>query len=256
MLKPRRFHQAKSASAETREPQRHRSPRIVAIDNLKSLLVAWIIANHAVVGYTAIGGWPYDEVNETTLPPPVEYVLTLVLGPTALFVIGTFFFLAGLFAPVELSHHGRSHFVKTRIVRLGLPWLIFMLLIWPFFMWLAYRSAGYDLTFWQVFRGRQPFLDSGPLWFVQILMYVSIGYALWNWLGRRRRWHRRHLVRRPAVGTGAQSADSRLACVAIAAMRRNVLSGCAAEPTWLGEAGAQQHRPPMRHYRRCHAGGG
>ena len=187
MLKPRRFHQAKSASAETREPQRHRSPRIVAIDNLKSLLVAWIIANHAVVGYTAIGGWPYDEVNETTLPPPVEYVLTLVLGPTALFVIGTFFFLAGLFAPVELSHHGRSHFVKTRIVRLGLPWLIFMLLIWPFFMWLAYRSAGYDLTFWQVFRGRQPFLDSGPLWFVQILMYVSIGYALWNWLG----WGRR-----------------------------------------------------------------
>jgi hypothetical protein len=62
-----------------------------------------------------------------------------------------------------------------------------MLLIWPFFMWLAYRSAGYDLTFWQAFRGRQPFLDSGPLWFVQILMYVSIGYALWNWLG----WGRR-----------------------------------------------------------------
>src|SRR5215213_6299674 len=148
MLKPRRFHEAKPASAETREPQRHRSPRIVAIDNLKSLLVAWIIANHAVVGYTTIGGWPYDEVNETTLPPSVEYVLTVVLGPTALFVIGTFFFLAGLFAPVELSHHGRSHFVKTRIVRLGLPWLIFMLLIWPFFMWLAYRSVGYALWNW------------------------------------------------------------------------------------------------------------
>ena len=160
----------------------------MAIDNLKSLLVAWIIVNHAVVGYTAIGGWPYDEVNETTLPPSVEYVLTVVLGPTALFVIGTFFFLAGLFAPVELSHHGRSHFVQTRIVRLGVPWLTFMLLIWPFFMWLAYRSAGYDLTFWQAFRGRQPFLDSGPLWFVQILMYVSIGYALWNWLGWGRRF--------------------------------------------------------------------
>ena len=43
-----------------------------------------------------------------------------------------------------------------------------MLLVWPFFMWLAYRSAGYDLTFWQAFRGRQPFLDSGPLWFVDL----------------------------------------------------------------------------------------
>ena len=54
-------------------------------------------------------------------------------------------------------------------------------------MWLAYRSAGHDVSLWQVFRGRQPFLDSGPLWFVQILMYVSIGYALWSWLGLGRR---------------------------------------------------------------------
>ena len=89
-----------------------------------------------------------------------------------------------------------------------------MLLVWPFFMWLAYRSAGYDLTFWQAFRGRQPFLDSGPLWFVQILMYVSIGYALWNWLG----WGRRlqpttirgaHLIA-VAAGTAATSFVVRL----------------------------------------------
>jgi peptidoglycan/LPS O-acetylase OafA/YrhL len=33
---------------------------------------------------------------------------------------------------------------------------------------------------------RTPFLDSGPLWFVQVLLYVSLGYALWDWLRRGR----------------------------------------------------------------------
>jgi hypothetical protein len=33
------------------------APRIVPIDNLKALLVAWVIAGHAILGYTVIGGW-------------------------------------------------------------------------------------------------------------------------------------------------------------------------------------------------------
>jgi hypothetical protein len=159
----------------------HHADRLIHVDNLKALLVAWIIGCHAVLGYTAIGGWPYDEVREVTLSPAVELVLSVLLGPTALFIIGTFFFLAGLFAPVEVAHRGSSEFLRSRLLRLGLPWLAFTLLIWPFFMWLAYRAAGYPLSYWQAFLDRQPFLDSGPLWFVQVLLYVSVGYALWAW---------------------------------------------------------------------------
>jgi hypothetical protein len=53
-------------------------------------------------------------------------------------------------------------------------------------MWLAYRSAGYSLSLWQVMRTRQPFPDSGPLWFVQILLYVSVVHALLMWTGGER----------------------------------------------------------------------
>jgi Acyltransferase family len=174
------------SSPETSPPAR--GPRIVQVDNLRSLLVAWIIGCHAVTGYTAIGGWPYDEVAEVTLPPMQEFLLSVVLGPTALVVIGTFFFLAGLFAPMEMARHGVSGFVRTRTLRLGVPWLVFTLLVWPLFMWFAYRAAGHPLSYWQAFRGRTPFLDSGPLWFVQVLFYVSLGYALWTWLGWGRRF--------------------------------------------------------------------
>jgi hypothetical protein len=161
--------------------------RLVPVDNLKALLVAWIIGFHALLGYTAMGGWPYDEVNEVTMTPSTELVLSLILGPTALVVVGTFFFLAGLFAPGSVRRHGPARFSRGRLVRLGLPWLAFMLLVWPLFMWFAYRSAGYQLTYPEAFRGRQPFLDAGPLWFAQVLLYASLGYALWSWLGLGRR---------------------------------------------------------------------
>jgi peptidoglycan/LPS O-acetylase OafA/YrhL len=154
--------------------------RVVQIDNLKAVLVGWIIACHALLGYLAIGGWPYDEVQEVTLPPRAEFVISTLIGPTAFVVIGAFFFVAGLFAPLEMAHLGPLRFARNRLLRLGGPWLVMLLLIWPLFMWFAHRAGGQDLTFGQAFRQRTPFLDSGPAWFLEVLLVVSLGYALWH----------------------------------------------------------------------------
>jgi hypothetical protein len=132
-----------------------------------------------------IGGWPYDEVTEVTLPRELELGLAIILGPSALFVIGTFFFLSGILAPRGIARYGPAGLVRQRMLRLGIPWLFFTILVWHLVMWVAYRSAGHTLSFWQVLQARQPFLDSGPLWFVQILLYVSVGHALFTWAGQR-----------------------------------------------------------------------
>ena len=49
---------------QTEQVARH---RIVQVDNLKTVLVEWIIGCHALLEYLAIGGWPYDEVQEVIL---------------------------------------------------------------------------------------------------------------------------------------------------------------------------------------------
>ena len=168
--------------------RRVREPRIVQVDNLKSLLVAWIIACHAVVGYTAIGGWPYDEVAEVTSAADAGIPAFCAGWSDRTFRGRDLLLRSGLFAPVEMARHGVSSFMRTRLLRLGVPWVLFTVLVWPLFMWFAYRAAGHELSYWQVFRGRTPFLDSGPLWFVQVLLYASFGYALWTWRGWGRRF--------------------------------------------------------------------
>jgi peptidoglycan/LPS O-acetylase OafA/YrhL len=188
--------QVPGARTFTDAPQRpargvdsRRGRRLPQIDNLKTIMVAWIIGGHALLGYAAIGGWPYDEVNEVTFNPRSELVLSALLGPSALFVIGTFFFLAGLFAQSAMARKGPARFAADRMLRLGVPWLAFMALLWPLFMWFAYRAAGYRVSYGWEFTHRKPFLDAGPLWFAEVLLYVSLGYTAWSWtaarLGRR-----------------------------------------------------------------------
>ncbi|NGY59881.1 acyltransferase [Lentzea sp. NEAU-D13] len=151
--------------------------RLSAVDNLKVILVAWVIGGHALLGYAAIGGWPYDEVNEVTFHPGVETVLAAVIGPSGLFFMGTFYFMAGIFTPGSIERKGRQRFVVDRLVRLGTPWLVSAVLVWPTFVWIAYNGAGQDVSWWHAFTHRDPLLDSGSLWFVGALLIFSIAIA-------------------------------------------------------------------------------
>ncbi len=153
--------------------------RMSQVDNLRTLMVAWVIGAHALMGYTAVGGWAYDEVNETTFTAGSELALTVLIGPSGLFVIGAFFFVSGLFTPSSAQRKGRRGFALDRLVRLGLPWAVSALVVWPLSVWLAYRAAGHDVTPWALVGQRSPLLDSGALWFALVLFLYSLGYALW-----------------------------------------------------------------------------
>jgi hypothetical protein len=91
------------------------------VDDLRTLLRAWVIGGHALLGYSAVGCWPYDEVDEVTFAPATELVLVAVIGLSGLFLIGAFFFVAGLLTEQAVDRHGRLRYAHDRIVRRGLP---------------------------------------------------------------------------------------------------------------------------------------
>lgn len=155
------------------------APHATHLDALRTTLVAWVIGGHALLGYTAVGGWAYDEVREVTFSPAAELVLVAVLGPTGLFVIGVFFFVSGLLTESAVARHGVRGYVGGRALRLGLPWAASALLVWPASVWLAYTAAGRDVSFWWVLTHRDPLLDSGSLWFALVLLVYSVAFAAW-----------------------------------------------------------------------------
>ncbi len=153
------------------------------LDNLKVLLIAAIIVAHALVGYSILGGdaWAYSQVRETTLATPTFVVLLVVLLPFALFLIALLFLVGGLLTPGSFDRKGAGRFVRERLLRLGVPYAVGTLLLWPALNYALYRPLGYEtLSYWEEFV--RDFPVGSVLWFVAVLLVLSLGDAGWRCL--------------------------------------------------------------------------
>jgi peptidoglycan/LPS O-acetylase OafA/YrhL len=160
------------------------STRLRYADNLKTLLIGAIIVVHAVLGYAGtVEVWTYTEFREATLAGWTEAILFVGVGPFALFVIPLFFLVAGLLTPGSLERKGLGRFVRERLLRLGLPFVVYVLLVQPALKYALVHSVDPegpygDLSFGDLMlvEGR---LDTGPLWFVGVLLVFSLAWAGW-----------------------------------------------------------------------------
>jgi Acyltransferase family len=150
-------------------------------------MVAVIIAGHGALAYGDIeNAWPYQDVQEVHLAGATNVGLAIVAIPAAMFAMGLFFLISGLFTPGSVSRKGPRAFSRDRLIRLGAPLAVWALVIWPGSIWLAHRAAGGTHSFWWQLTHEDPTLDTGPMWFVETLLLFSLAYAAWRyWRGRR-----------------------------------------------------------------------
>ncbi|HEX5906036.1 MAG TPA: acyltransferase, partial [Propionibacteriaceae bacterium] len=154
---------------------------------LKVVLIAMIIAIHGVLSYVGFDQlWSYADVQEVTFAPVTEVILFAVIGPFALFMIALLFLVAGLLTRPSLERKGPGRFAADRLLRLGVPFAVFTLGLWPLLMYALYHPLGAAPgSYWDGFVDESGHLDTGPLWFVGVLLIFSLGYAAWVGLGRR-----------------------------------------------------------------------
>lgn len=153
--------------------------RRASLDALKVLLVGCIIASHAVLGYSGFDdSWPYQPAREVGLTEVTDGVLGALTLAGALFAMGLFFLIAGLLSPPALRRKGARAFARDRLLRLGLPLAVWVLVVWPLVVAAAHRAAGDDESPW--FFDGTPFLDTGPMWFIEVLLIYSLVYAAWR----------------------------------------------------------------------------
>jgi hypothetical protein len=148
------------------------------LDNLKVVLIAAIIAAHGVLGYSEAAWWSYADVREVTISPITEATLLVVLGPVGLFVIALLFLVAGLLAPASLERKGAKRYVRDRLLRLGVPFVLFTIVLQPALLYALYHPLGNAPgSYWYEMLGAERQLDTGPLWFVGVLLIFSLVYA-------------------------------------------------------------------------------
>ena len=160
--------------------------RMLYIDNIRVLLISLVIVGHLAITYGApMGAWYYREKGEAG---PVFAIATIfLLGIGSSFLLGLFYLIAGYFTPRPYDRKGAKRFIVERLIRLGIPLILYALVINPLVTYWAAIAGGYDGAFREYVSTHMATLtiaSIGPLWFVEALLGFSIAYALIRiWFG-------------------------------------------------------------------------
>ena len=172
-------------------PARH-----AALDVLRAGTTLLVVFHHAAITYGAQGGWFYQE-----LAPGSAWssrLLSFFCAFNQAWFMGLFFLLAGYFTPAALTRKGVWRFCADRALRLGLPWLFFVLVLGPLTVVLAQTARGHSLSDTLRWMAARRVFEPGPLWFAQALMLAALGAVLWQALPRWRPLRDRSAVPFPA----------------------------------------------------------
>jgi len=156
------------------------SKREPYIDHLRTVMTAMVIFAHAAITYGGTGDWFYVEIHQPQARSTILF--SLFVATCSVSLMGCFFLLAGYFAPGSLERKGSKRFVEERLLRLGVPLLLFGLLVAPVTIGLSAHAVG--KSFWPAFVGtlRSIFsageFHTGPMWFAEDLLLFSLGYCV------------------------------------------------------------------------------
>jgi acyltransferase-like protein len=160
-------HSAAVADAQAAPTARTRN---FALDRARTFLTLVVLIHHAVIPYTYFGH-----------TDPTSWIgFDAVVLATDSFFMAMFFFLSGLFVWPSLGHKAPHVFVRDRLLRLGLPFVIAAFTIIP----IAYYAISLRqhpeigfAAFWRTTITAGPW-PSGPVWFVWVLLAFDLTASL------------------------------------------------------------------------------
>ena len=152
--------------------------RLFYLDNLRTFLTMLVISHHIADTYSNTGGWYYMEAQ------PQDSISTLLIvmfqAINQSFFMGLFFMVSAYFAPLSFEKKGAAPFLKDRLLRLGVPLLIYFFALHPSLEYIVQRftdatQTGY-FNFMVTNITRKP--GTGPLWFIMTLLIFEAAYIV------------------------------------------------------------------------------
>jgi fucose 4-O-acetylase-like acetyltransferase len=148
------------------------------IDNIRWTMILLVLNMHAIDTYSPFGNWYYTDRSQTTL------TTALIFGSyqsvLQAFFMSLLFFVAGFFAAPSYDRKGAVRFVRDRCLRLGVPTVLYMLIIGPltqYFLSQSWGTGGFAHQWFVHLRDGQVLSETGPMWFAAVLLIFSLLYA-------------------------------------------------------------------------------
>jgi len=156
----------------------------LALDNLRGFVILMVLAFHSFMAYMAslpLSPLPFDA-------PPYDWQAHPIIDKRRwlgfdlfgafqfLHLMQLMFFLSGLFVWPSLVRKGTTPFLRDRVLRLGVPFVVDVFLLMPLAYFPVYYVRSVDPN-WSVFWSQWialPFWPSGPIWFLWFVLVLNI----------------------------------------------------------------------------------
>jgi glucan biosynthesis protein C len=154
----------------------NRPERLYFIDNIRIFLTVLVILHHLMVIYSGNGSWMYNEERQDEITGALGAWFCAV---NQAYFMGLFLFISAYFVPGAYDRKGLVRFLKDRLIRLGIPLVVYGWIIRP--LW-AYNLWHIRIPYWTWFTGDYfryySIIGGGPLWFIEVLLIFAILYAI------------------------------------------------------------------------------
>ncbi|MBN1156573.1 acyltransferase family protein [Candidatus Woesearchaeota archaeon] len=153
--------------------------RLVFVDNLRLFLIILVILLHVSIIYGGVGNYP---IKETPTDKTSQLILTLFNAIYQSFFMSLFFLLSGYFVPRSFDKKGAIRFFSDRLIRLGIPLLIYTTIFKVVLDYLFSIFGKNPVSFIQVLLNdiKHPEWVVGPLWFVEALLIFTFVYVIYR----------------------------------------------------------------------------
>jgi len=149
--------------------------RLFYIDNLRIFLIGLVVLLHLNITYGAPGDWYY---NESHAGFPEIIPMAMFNATNQAFFMGMFFFISAFFMAPSLKRKGIWKFVKDRLIRLGIPLVLFYFILNPLTNFIRNRVINAEDPTFSDYLANGWARGVGPMWFVGALVIFTAVYLL------------------------------------------------------------------------------
>lgn len=157
----------RTSGAITEQVPETKPSRFYYLDNLKSLLTLIVVLHHISQGFA--GGTDFPSFAVGNQPGWWPKVVNGFVSTNQGYFMPLFFFISGFFTPRSHARKGTREFVRDKLKRLGVPYLVWFFclspLVWYFIQIELHWPRSYDPI-------------EGPPWFLKALIVFNMWYVV------------------------------------------------------------------------------